>query len=368
MTAPLLLHVFPSFAAGGAQIRFAAVANRFGPAWRHAIVALDGDLSCRARLAPGLDVAFPEIAIRKGATLPNVLRYARFLGALRPDRLVTSNWGSIEWAMANHLAGIPHLHMEDGFGPEERVRQLPRRVRARRLFLRRSEILLPSQTLFAIARDLWRLPPARLHYVPNGVDLAASAAPAPAVALPAAADGPLIGTIAALRPEKALDRLLRAFRIVTERMPARLLLVGDGPERAKLQALAAELGITARVAFAGHLPDPRPLYASFDLFALSSDTEQMPLSVLEAMAAARAVAATAVGDIASMLAPGNRPFLCPPDPARLAAAIQALLEAPDLRAAIGAANRARAEQEFDQERMFERFAALYRTDRQGDAA
>ena len=57
------------------------------------------------------------------------------LGRLRPDLLLTYNWGAIEWAIANRLPRLPHLHMEDGFGPEERDRQLPRRVLARRLLL-----------------------------------------------------------------------------------------------------------------------------------------------------------------------------------------------------------------------------------------
>lgn len=93
---PLVLHVFPTFAVGGPQVRFAAVANRFGRDWRHRVVAMDGDLACRERLDPSLDVAFPEVAVRKGDTLGNVRRIRRVLRALRPHVLVTCNWGSIE--------------------------------------------------------------------------------------------------------------------------------------------------------------------------------------------------------------------------------------------------------------------------------
>jgi glycosyltransferase involved in cell wall biosynthesis len=360
---PLVLHVFPSFALGGAQVRFAAFANRFGAAYRHAVIAMDGEQACRARLAPGLDVSFPEIAGRKGRTLANIRRFRRALDELRPDVLVTSNWGSIEWAIANALPLARHIHTEDGFGPEERAAQIPRRVLLRRVFLRRSTVVLPSQTLLGIATKVWRLPPGRLRYIPNGVDLGRFAPPEakrpPDENLPPwPGDWPVIGSVGALREEKNIARLLRAFRLVRSAMPARLVIVGDGPERRGLEALARALGLSGSVHFAGEVTDPSPLYHSFDLLALASDTEQMPFSVLEAMAAGLAVAATDVGDIRAMLAAENRPHLAACDEQRLAGSLGALLADAPLRRRIGAANRARAAQEYDQETMFRRYAAL----------
>jgi glycosyltransferase involved in cell wall biosynthesis len=102
-----------------------------------------------------------------------------------------------------------------------------------------------------------------------------------------------------------------------------------------------------------------PTYRGFDVFALSSDTEQMPLSVLEAMAASLPVAATDVGDVAGMLADDNRPFVTALDPAALAAALKTLLERPDLRRALGAANRARAERDYDEAAMLRGYADLF---------
>ena len=173
----------------------------------------------------------------------------------------------------------------------------------------------------------------------------------------------LVATVAALRAEKNLQRLLLAFAAATRRpgrlVPARLVIVGDGPERPALQALAVDLGIMQCVSFAGHVADPAPLYAGFDLFALSSDTEQMPIAVIEAMAAGLPVAATDVGDVRSMLAEANAPFVVARDDAALAAGLGSLLDDTDLRARIGAANRARAREMFDQERMFAAYAALF---------
>ncbi len=96
-----LLSVFTSFGVGGAQIRFTAVANRFARRYRHILVAMDGATAACERLDAGLDVAFPVVPVRRGATLGNLPAFRRALCALRPDVLVTHNWGSIEWAIAN---------------------------------------------------------------------------------------------------------------------------------------------------------------------------------------------------------------------------------------------------------------------------
>jgi glycosyltransferase involved in cell wall biosynthesis len=364
-TARTVLSVFATFAVGGPQVRFAALANRYGARYRHLIVAMDGNVACRERLAPSLDVSFPSVPIRKGATLANLREFRELLRAWRPDVLVTNNWGSIEWAMANLPSIVRHVHIEDGFGPEERDRQILRRVWMRRLALRRSTVALPSRTLMRIATETWRLNPRCVHYIPNGIDLARfSGVRDPAVAAAWSGEGPVIATVAALRAEKNLPRLLRAFAAATQsppagRLPGRLVIVGDGPERDGLQALAASLGIASRVSFLGHVAEPAALYAGFDLFALSSDTEQMPIAVIEAMAAGLPVAATDVGDVRAMLAEANASWVGPRDDAALAASLAALLGDASLRARTGAANRARALASFDQERMFATYAALF---------
>ena len=356
---PRLLHVFPTFAVGGAQMRFAAVANRLGPRLRHAVIAMDGNLASRGRLDPALGVTFPDIALCKRDTAGSLRCSMAALGKLRPDLLVTYNWGAIEWAMANLLARRRHVHFEDGFGPEERDRQLPRRVWTRRLVLRRATVVVPSRTLERLARDVWRLPAARVRYVANGIDLGRFA-PAPAAEpAPWPRDRPVIGTVTALRPEKNLGRLLDAFALLRRDRPARLVIVGEGPERTALAARAASLGLGEDVMFPGATADTPRAYRGFDVFALSSDTEQMPLSVLEAMASALPVAATDVGDVAGMLAEANRRHVVPADPRALAGALAALLADPAAARALGAANRARAERDFDQETMFATYAALF---------
>ena len=346
--------VFPGFGVGGAQVRFAALANRFGRACRHSVVALNGDTTCRAKLCPGLEVDFPEAAHPHGRMVAAVRHAAEYLRALRPDVAVTSNWGAIEWAAGARLAGLRHVHTEDGFGPEEREAQIARRVLTRRLVLRGGTVVLPSRKLLGIATDVWKLPPGRVRYLANGIDLQRFSAAA-AMPLPPG-EGPVIGTIAALRPEKNLSRLLRAFAVVRAQRPARLLVVGDGPERAGLEALAGALGIAGDTLFAGYSEESERWYASMDAFALPSDTEQMPLSLLEAMASGLPAVCTDVGDVRRMLAPENAPFVVPLTDDAFAHGLSRLLDA-DGRA-VGAANRARAVAAYDQGAMFAAYAGL----------
>jgi glycosyltransferase involved in cell wall biosynthesis len=352
-SAPLVAHVFPTFAVGGAQVRFAAIANHFGPNFRHLVVSLDGNLACRERLNPGLEVAFPPVAAAKNAMLANAWRYRRLLLAWKPDVLVTYNWGAIEFALANIFPVCRHLHVVDGFGPEEQTIQIPRRVLMRRLALSRTPVILPSRNLVRIASDIWRLPPTVVRYVPNGIDLARFATDAAR----REAGVPVIGVVAALREEKNIARLIRAFA----RVPSgRLVIVGDGPKRPSLEALAGLLGIEDRVQFAGHHQDPAAFYAQFDIFALSSDTEQMPLSVIEAMASGLPVASTAVGDVPLMVADENAPFITPLDDGALAGALTTLVGDRERRQRIGLANLVKARRDFDQTAMFDAHGALWR--------
>ena len=320
------------------------------------------------RLVPSLDLEFIKIWVRKGEILKNVRTFRRVLTSLRPDLLVTSNWGSIEWAMANFDHRTPHLHMEDGFGPEEAQGQLSRRVWTRRLVLARSTVLLPSRTLFGLARDVWKLPRRNLTYVPNGIDCARFAcAPDRELALSFGIrnDIPVIGSIGGLRAEKNLVRLLDAFAIVLRARAAQLIIVGDGPAMEELRSSAAARGVSEHVVFTGASTVPERLLPLFAIFALSSDTEQMPLSVLEAMAAGRAIAATDVGDVRDMVAQENRPFVVDRNPVSLAEAMLSLLEDSARTAAIGRANHARAVAVYDQERMFASYRRLFDGDLTG---
>jgi glycosyltransferase involved in cell wall biosynthesis len=360
-----LLHVIPSFTTGGVPIRLVNIANRLGKDFRHLVLALDGVTSAAARLLPSVDHELVSLAIDKSRPIGNLFRFHRTLAAIRPDLLLTYNWGAIDWAIVNSAWRVcRHLHFEDGFGPAEMNRTLRRRVLGRRYGLRGAErVIVPSHALECIAREAWQIPAERIHYLATGVDLGRfGRVAAPAIeGLDRHADERVIGTVAPLRPEKNLGRLIRAFARLPPDLAVRLVIVGDGAERPSLEAEAARCGIAARVHFAGATAEPERALHEFDLFAISSETEQMPISVLEAMAAGRAIAGVAVGDIAGMVAEENRPFIVArDDEAALADAMARLLVAPERARAIGAANQAKAKACFDQETMFRAYDRLYR--------
>lgn len=356
MTKPVLLHVYPSFEVGGTQRRLVRIANQFGQDYRHLILSLDGRTDAAALLKEGLDLRLLSLPAEPRGPLARLALYSDLLRRWRPDRLITANWGSIEWAIANLARGVPHLHLEDGFGREEADGQLARRVWTRRLVLRRSRVIVPSRTLWRLAREVWRLPENRLLYLPNGVDLSRFAVK---TRRRTGADEPVIGTVAALRPEKNIGRLLEAFAALRQRRPARLRIAGDGPLRGALEQQADRLGIASDVRFIGNCPTPEQFLSELDLFVLSSDTEQMPLSLLEAMAAGLPVVATDVGDVRDMLPAEQQDFIGPRDAGRLADNLSRLLDDEALRDRLGLANADSAARRFDEKVMFAAYRRLY---------
>ena len=166
-----------------------------------------------------------------------------------------------------------------------------------------------------------------------------------------------------MRPEKNLPRLLRAFAALPPELPARLVIAGEGPEMPTLTTLATALGIADRVVMMGSIDRPERLLGHFDVFALSSDTEQMPYSILEAMAAGLPIVATDVGDVADMVAPENRPFvLAASDEARFAAGLAQLLTDAEARLRLGVANQRRVRAHFTIDKMVAAYDALFAGD------
>ena len=127
-------------------------------------------------------------------------------------------------------------------------------------------------------------------------------------------DAPLVGMVAALRPEKNHPLLLNSAQRVLQRVPAaQFVVVGDGPERQRLMEMAAELQIFDSVHFIGSRPDIPELLAIFDVFALSSHIEANPVSILEAMATGLPVVATRVGSVSDVVRDGQTGYLVAPD-------------------------------------------------------
>lgn len=377
--APLLLHVFPTFVPAGAQVRTVQLMNALGAEFRHRVVGLDGRHDALDLIEEGVEVQPLELPPLPSGPLSGLRRARRALAGLRPDALLTYNWGSFDWALAGARSGsgpghAHHLHHEDGFNADEAGGQKSRRVLARRLGLARSRLIIPSHQLEEIARTAWKLPRALL--VPNGVHLdrfarrpELGAALREELGIPPTAL--VVGAVGHLRPVKNFPRLLRAVARLPralEQPGVHLLVLGDGEERERLGALAAEhLPPGGRVHLAGHRSDLRPAYAAMDVLAISSDSEQLPVSLLEAMACEVAVAGTDVGDVGRVLPEGAAAGLVPlGQPGGedgvvdgLAASLAELLESPERRSRAAAEGLERVRERYSFAAMLETYRAEY---------
>jgi len=200
----------------------------------------------------------------------------------------------------------------------------------------------------------------KLRVVPNGIDPALFTQPAdPALRarFGGSPDRPLVFTAARLSPEKAIDVLVSAAPLVPEAM---FIIAGEGPERAALEARAEALGVARRVRLLGARHDVAQLLAACDLFVLPSRFEGLPISVLEAMAAAKPVVATRIGGTDEAVVDGETGILVPPgDAGALAAAIRTFLADPELARRSGEAGRDRLRARFTAGAMIDGVTAAY---------
>lgn len=361
---PHILHVHGSFNLGGKEARAVQLMNIWGDKARHSIVSADPDaMGARAAIDPGIAVDFPDGPSFAGK--PGLARYKVITAFLkRFDLILTYNWGSMDAVMAHRLAGAsaglpPLIHHEDGFNADEAVRLKTKRNLFRRLALQRAHgMVVPSVRLETIARQVWKQPAHKVHLIRNGIDVARYVPPPAPDAIPGLRRSPgklLVGTLAGLRPVKNIPRLVRAVAAHKDRL--QLVVVGEGPEHDAILAEAARQGM-GDIHMTGFMDRPWRFVGLFDIFALSSDSEQFPISLVEAMAAGVPVASMDVGDVANMVATANQPYVMA-DEAGLADALGALAADADLRVTLGAANRDRATRDYAEKTMVAAYAALY---------
>lgn len=372
---PHLLHVFSTFVPAGPESRAVRLIEGAGHEFRHSIVAMDGRTDARALFSGKYDVKMLEAPPRAGS-LATLRRLRALLVELRPGALLTYNWGAFDAVLAARSLRYGRVvHHEDGFNADEAVEFKARRVWARRLVLPRvHRVIVPSRKLETIARDTWKLRPEKVLCVPNGIDLArfqpADGRPSLRHELGIPSRAPLIGWVGHLRPEKNPLRFLKAAARVDPELGAHFLILGDGAERAACQELAAKTPtLYGRTHFVGHQPDPRNHYRAMDAFCISSDTEQMPIALVEAMASALPVVTTDVGDVRSMLAPEQADWIVPLDDREtawpLAEKLTELVRDADARARLGRANRAKALRDYDFATMLDAHRDVWRSAVQG---
>lgn len=225
--------------------------------------------------------------------------------------------------------------------------------------------------LCAVSADLKRhmvaegFPARRIEVVYNGIDPGERPRPpqrqAAREALGVPQDAFLVGTVGRLDPVKNLAALLQAQAVlVGQCRHAKVIIVGDGPERQALEEHASTLGVSESVSFAGYRPDVRFLMSAFDVYLNCSSYEGISLTILEAMATTLPVVATPVGGNPEVVIDHETGRLVPGSGRALASAVLDLARDPVRRHAMGAAGRWRVKRHFSVARMVQQYAEAYR--------
>jgi glycosyltransferase involved in cell wall biosynthesis len=305
----------------------------------------------------------------RAVAAPIARKRARGVGALR--RLVTEHRPHVintHSSTDSWLAAIARLTLP-GAPPIVRTRHVsapvPRNAASRWLYLKATAHIVTTGEV--IKHQLVRangFPPSRITPIPTGIDVAQYAPgdrgeARSRVGLPA--DVPLVGIVATLRSWKGHRFLLEAFA----RLPVRdalLVVVGDGPQRAALEAQAAALGIAGRTRFTGNQADVVPWLRSFDVFALPSyANEGVPQALLQAMAVGLPCVTTDAGAIPEIAVDGETALVVPREDApALAGALQRLLDDPDLGARLATAARRLVAARHSVDEMLDRMEEVFR--------
>jgi glycosyltransferase involved in cell wall biosynthesis len=361
-------HVLHSLNVGGAEMLAARLGRRFADEYRVCFICLDelGELGAQLR-KEGFSVHVlnrrPGVDWRTAAQLGGFLRhedieivhahqYTPFFYALMARWL---------WRQATLVFHEHGRHQPDY--------PRPKRILLNRTLLgRRDRVVAVGQAVRKALIDNEGLPPARVEIIYNGVALASSE-PIECVRtevrgeLAIRNDAFMVIQVARLDPIKDHVTALRAFAaLCAQRANSVLVLVGDGPEREALAALARQLGIDAKTRFLGTRGDVRRLLAAADVFLLSSISEGIPLTVIEAMAEGLPVVATNVGGMNEVVLDGDTGLLAPSGcPEKLGRLLVNLAGNAEMRAALGRNGRRRCEVHFADAAMFNQWSKLYQS-------
>jgi sugar transferase (PEP-CTERM/EpsH1 system associated) len=364
-----VLHVIDRMGVGGTEVGILKVIQGLsGDRFEHRICTIRGFDENFAR-SQGFEGQI-YVAGRLNSGFQFLLgRLAKIMRDFRPDIVHSRNWGAIEAMPAARLSGVPvAIHSEHGY-EVDMLEGLPwrRRVFRRFAYAAADVVFTVSEELRSYhSRQVW-LPRERIRVLPNGVNTSRFAR-RPGESQETRqrlglGDGSLvIGAVGRMVPIKDHATLLQAAEILLSRgMPVRVLLVGSGPELAKHKEFVAESPrLSGRVVFAGAVSDVPALLNAMDVFVLSSLSEGMSNTLLEAMASSLPVVATRVGGNPELVEEERSGWLFEPgDVMALAAILERLGRDSDLCQRLGQAARRRAVQHFSSEGMIGSYHDLY---------
>ena len=335
---------------GGAEVALRNLLAELDPSIAATVLAADTGVGAWvADQRPGTPV-LAAAPVRGKLALGDVLRLRRQIAALGADvfhaNLRTIGDAQYGLLAASTIRGLGVVAVEQLPYPAfSRLSNRLKRVTSRRL----AAHVAVGDAAAREVEQLAHLPARSIETIYNGVPDRGTL-PFPG------GEACVLGTLARLDRIKGIDVLLRAL---VELPTVRLRLVGEGPDRDELVALAATLDVTDRVEFLPWTDDPHAALAAIDVLVLPSRNEGFPLSIVEAMLAGRPVVATDVGSVAEAVTPQTGAVVPADDVAALSGAIAPLASDPELRARLGAAGRARALERFTAARMARAFETLY---------
>lgn len=310
---------------------------------RSVVIGLDRGGGLESRLEAN-GVEFVSMGGRRLRDPRFYLRVASTIRAYRPSAVHTHSFGPLVYAVpAKWMGGGTRL-----VNTEHSIEYLLERPDFRRVlsFMSRSidRFVVLGERMRRYYQDEIGVDRTRLCVIPNGVaplTVASAAERSAARAALGLGDGFFVTTVGRLAPEKNFPLLIDAFAKATANDPAaRLVFVGDGSERISLEQQAAKVGIADRVTFLGWRKDVAAILPAFDVFALSSLSEGLPMSMLEAMSAGVPIVSTAVGDIPEVITDRQTGRLVPTrETDALAEAIGSFHASSAERARIGNAGR-----------------------------
>lgn len=372
MSKPLIVHVLHSLDTGGMERIVVSVINGTRDRYRHAVICLAGFGALRDEIDDP-SIVCVSLGKRPGKDLGSYARLWRVLRKLRPDLVQTYNIGALDATLVARLAGVRRVvqaeHGRDVSDPLGRNRKY--RLLRRWLQACISRFVAVSQDLATWLRDEIGIRPAKVVCIQNGIDTQrygstdGAREARPLLGSFAPSGSLLVGAVGRLDAVKDHVGLVDAFAMLLDGTPGwagrlRLVIVGEGSERARIEQHVARLGIGDAVRLLGNCADVPALLQEFDLFVLSSIAEGIPLTVLEAMAAGLPVVATRVGGVGEVVADGETGALVEPsDPRALATALGRYVEDAGLRHRHGAAGRARVASRFGMQSMLDAYVGLY---------
>jgi glycosyltransferase involved in cell wall biosynthesis len=352
MYPPRVLAYTDNTGIGGAEVTLATLVRTLGDAIEPTLMGTDRRvLGWVAARCPGVPaVLVPRV--RDKRDLRPIAAHVRAVRARRPDILHANlhhSWSSQYALLAAMLTpGVRTVAVEHSLWPPSTP--LQRRLRTQLVGRLDAHVAVGERLARAVEQVIGR-PPGSVDAIHNGVPDVRLAP------LPRLRPEPTLGFVGRLADEKGPDLLLEA----AARLPGcAVVLVGDGPDRARLERLATKLGLEDRTVFTGWSDDVRRLLPTFDIVVQPSRREGFGLTLVEAMLAERPVVAADVGGVREVVVDGDTGLLVPPeDAAAVAAAAARLLADPEERRTMGAKGRARALERFTADAMARRFAAVY---------